>query len=135
MDSGYTGGSFDSFDPLPPRASVDVITSDDLVAVSLLSAYVSGRAAMKILERQASRFRALLAELGPDRNLVFVESTARTASPPRLDAIHQKATQQGVRVVEQNEPTGNSHPVQRGIPYPPGTRQNTRTDAGPCASR
>ena len=76
-NTGFTGGIFDSFDPSATRtASADMFTSDDVVAVSLLSVDVYGRAAVELLARQRPRFSALLQRVGPDRDLVDVESTS-----------------------------------------------------------
>src|ERR1035438_10441082 len=45
---GYTGGQFDAFDPSGTRsASANTYTADDLVAVTLLSVEVPGRAARR----------------------------------------------------------------------------------------
>lgn len=81
-NDGYTGGVFDSFDPSATRAATtNVFTGDDVVAVTLLSVQLSGRAAVELLERQWSRFSALLEDVGPDRDLVDVESTAPADFP------------------------------------------------------
>lgn len=48
---------------------MDAFTSDDLVAVTLLSVDVPGRAAQALLVDQAAEFAALLREVGPDRDL------------------------------------------------------------------
>lgn len=62
------------WDPSSTRAaSADTCTSDDLVAVSLLSVTVPAQAAHELLVRQRARFETLLAEVGPDRDLVGVE--------------------------------------------------------------
>lgn len=73
---GFTGGQFDTFDPSGTRAaSANVFTADDVVSVSLLSVDVYGRAAVELLDRQRARFSTLLADIGPDRDLVDVRST------------------------------------------------------------
>ncbi|GAA3632886.1 DUF6308 family protein [Microlunatus ginsengisoli] len=84
VNSGYTGGRFDDFDPSGTRdASVNVFTADDVVSVSLLSVDVDGRSAIELLDRQRPRFSALLAEVGPDLDLVEVESTEPDRFPAR----------------------------------------------------
>ena len=81
---GFTGGQFDEFDPSATRAaSANVFTADDVVAVSLLSVDVSGRATLELLDRQRARFTALLAAAGPDMDLVDVESTDPQRFPVR----------------------------------------------------
>lgn len=67
---GYTGGQFDTFDPSGTRSeSTNTYTADDLVAVTLLSVRVPGRAAMEMLVLQRRRFEVLLESIGPDRDL------------------------------------------------------------------
>jgi Family of unknown function (DUF6308) len=74
---GYTGGQFDSFDPSGTRsASANTFTADDLVAVSLLSVEVPGRAAMQMLGLQRRRFETLLESIGSDRDLANEASVA-----------------------------------------------------------
>jgi hypothetical protein len=80
---GFTGGAFDTFDPSGTRsASPNTFTADDLVAVSLLSVDVPGRAALEILDRQRRRYEVLLEDVGPDRDLVEVESVSSDRFPP-----------------------------------------------------
>ena len=67
---GYTGGQLDSFDPSGTRSAfANTFTADDLVAVSLLSVEVSGRAATALLVSQRRRFEVLLESIGPNREL------------------------------------------------------------------
>ncbi|WP_141401484.1 DUF6308 family protein [Ornithinimicrobium cerasi] len=73
--AGYTGGRFDTFDPSGTRsASANTITSDDLMALSLLSITVPARAALQVLVDQRRRFEALLEALGPDRDFAHEPS-------------------------------------------------------------
>lgn len=81
-EPAYTGAAFDSWDPSGTRAtSADVFTADDVVAVSLLSVRLTGRAAHELLVRRRKNFSALLAEVGPDRDLVDVEEEISTDWP------------------------------------------------------
>lgn len=89
---GFTGGQFDTFDPSKTRAlSADVFTAEDVIAVSLLSVHVTGRAALELLEHQSWRFSELLRAVGPDRDLVDVESTSPDRFPARAlnDALRE----------------------------------------------
>jgi hypothetical protein len=80
---GYTGGQFDAFDPSGTRsASANTYTADDLVAVTLLSVEVPGRAAMEMLVLQRRRFEVLLENMGPDRDLVNEASVAESDFGP-----------------------------------------------------
>ena len=82
--TGFSGGQFDSFDPSGTRAaSVDVFTAADLIAVSLLSVHVTGRAALELLDRQQAHFSTLLRQVSQDRNLVEVTSTDPDPFPAR----------------------------------------------------
>lgn len=68
---GYTGGRWDTFDPSGTRAEqANEITSDDLVALTLLSVDVSGDIAVQLLGPMRATLTRLLHELGPDRDLV-----------------------------------------------------------------
>jgi hypothetical protein len=81
---GFTGGAFDTFDPSGTRsASANTFTADDLVAVTLLSVDVPGRAGLEILDRQRRRYELLLEDIGPDRDLVEIESVSSDRFPPR----------------------------------------------------
>ncbi len=81
-NTGFTGAIFDGFDPSSTKAaSANVFTADDVIAVSLLSVEVYGRSAVELLDRQRARFSALLESVGPDRDLVEVESTAPADFP------------------------------------------------------
>lgn len=82
-NNGFTGSIFDTFDPSGTRErSADVFTSDDMVALSLLSISVPIRAAVELLSHQRERFSGLLGAVGPDRDLVDETSTARDAFAP-----------------------------------------------------
>jgi hypothetical protein len=60
----FTGGSFERFAGGGDRPeSADRFTSEDVVAVSLLSVRIPGQAALALLERRPAEFNALLAEL------------------------------------------------------------------------
>lgn len=63
----YTGGQFESFAGGGDRAeTVNTFTADDLVAVSLLSVAVPGRAALEILDRRSAALNDALAAVRPD---------------------------------------------------------------------
>ena len=80
---GYTGGQFDTFDPSGTRsASANTYTADDLVAVTLLSVEVPGRAAMEMLVLQRRRFEELLENIGPDRDMAKEASVAESDFRP-----------------------------------------------------
>lgn len=71
---GYTGAAFDTWDPSGSRAaSVDAFTADDVVAVSLLSVKVNGRAVLDLLDRRANEFNELLSAVPADLDLADVE--------------------------------------------------------------
>lgn len=73
-EHGFTGAAFDTWDPAGTRATcTDTFTADDVVAVSLLSVHLSGRAAHDLLVRRRGEFGALLAEVSPDRDLMDVD--------------------------------------------------------------
>jgi hypothetical protein len=70
----FTGAWFDTWDSTGTRdQDVDRFTADDLVAVSFLSVDVPPVAARMLLQTEAAKFAELLAELGPDRDLVEVK--------------------------------------------------------------
>jgi len=78
----YTGAAWDEWDPSGRRKQdVDEFTSDDCTAVTLLSVDLSGSAAHRLLVRDRDRFTALLAAVGPDRDLVAVEERVTEAWP------------------------------------------------------
>lgn len=67
----FLGARFDAWDSLGTRArDADRFTADDLVAASLLDVAVAAPAAVMLLDTRADAFCDLLAELGPDRDLV-----------------------------------------------------------------
>ncbi|UTT46989.1 DUF6308 family protein [Rhodococcus gordoniae] len=77
-----TGVQWDTWDSTGTRTrDVDVFTSDDLVAVTLLSVRVSGDGARILLGERREEFRALLAAVGPDRDLADEEDQMTPASP------------------------------------------------------
>ena len=79
---GYRGRYFDSFDLTGAQASsADQFTSDDLVAVSMLSVEISGGAAEKILIDRAHTLAGLLHAIGPDRDLVDLADISKSAFP------------------------------------------------------
>jgi hypothetical protein len=69
----HIGSLFDTWAGGGARADVaDTFTPDDLIAVSLLGVQVPGRTAILLLDRQAAKYAALLAAIGPDRDLADV---------------------------------------------------------------
>lgn len=66
-----TGALFDGWDSAGTRdRDSDRFTADDLVAITFLSVSVPGRTARDLLRDRADALSALLAEVGPDRDLV-----------------------------------------------------------------
>ncbi|QOW00163.1 DUF6308 family protein [Rhodococcus pyridinivorans] len=83
-DRGHTrtGVQWDTWDSTGTRlGDVDVFTADDLVAVTLLSVRASGRAARMLLVERREEFGALLAAVGPDRDLADEEDEMTPTSP------------------------------------------------------
>lgn len=81
-----SGASFDVWDSSGTREhDADVFTADDLVAVSLLAVEVPGLAARRLLVEQKERYDALLAAVGPDRDLGTVTSLADDGPEWALD--------------------------------------------------
>ncbi|MDM8084883.1 DUF6308 family protein [Cellulomonas cellasea] len=75
--SGYTGSRFERLGGGGDRPAVaHEFTPEDLVAVTLLSVEVPGRAALEILERRRSRLLELLRQIPTDLDLVDVEPDA-----------------------------------------------------------
>jgi hypothetical protein len=69
----HIGCRFDTWAGGGARPEVaDIITADDVIAVSLLGVAVPGRTAILLLDQQAEQYSALLAEIGPDRDLAEV---------------------------------------------------------------
>lgn len=67
----YTGARFERLCHGGERAEIaDVITAEDLVAVTLLSVRVPGSAALQILERRPEAFSRLLTQVPRDVDLV-----------------------------------------------------------------
>lgn len=68
--STYTGAVFDVWDSTGSRtADADRFTADDLVAVTFLSVDTPGPAAIQVLRDSADEINAMLAAIGPDRDL------------------------------------------------------------------
>jgi len=68
--SPFTGALFDVWDSTGTRAGdADRFTADDLVAVTFLSVDTPGPAAIHVLRDRTDEFNALLAEIGPDRDM------------------------------------------------------------------
>lgn len=68
--STLTGAAFDLWDNTKTRAAdADRFTADDLVAVTLLSVDTPGAAAIHVLQDGADEIDAMLAAVGPDRDL------------------------------------------------------------------
>ncbi|WP_147525118.1 DUF6308 family protein [Cellulomonas timonensis] len=75
--AGYTGSRFERLGGGGDRPAVAYqFTPEDLVAVTLLSVEVPGRAALEILERRRSRLHELLRQIPTDLDLVDVEPDA-----------------------------------------------------------
>ena len=70
----YTGAAWDDWDPSGRRLQdIDEFTADDCMAVTLLSVNIPGAAAHSLLVQDRARYTALLADVGPDRDLVEVD--------------------------------------------------------------
>lgn len=66
----YTGGEFERFAGGGDRPEIaDRFTADDIVAVSLLSVRIPGRAALRLLVGQACELNALLSEIPVELDL------------------------------------------------------------------
>lgn len=79
---GYTGGSWDTFDPAGTRGmSADTFTSDDLAACALLSTSIKGKATRELLDPK-NGFGSLLHSIGPDRDFITLESTTGSEFAP-----------------------------------------------------
>lgn len=79
----YTGAAWDSWDPSGRREQdIDQFTADDCMAVTLLSVNIPGQAAHTLLVKDRARYSALLAEVGPDRDLVEVAEPITDDWPP-----------------------------------------------------
>lgn len=94
FDSGeFTGGSFERFAGGGDRPEVaNRFTSDDIVAVSMLSVRIPGRAALRINETQQDELTRLLSEIPTNVELA--------ASPESLVASGSHADQLWHRLVE-----------------------------------
>lgn len=88
--TGYlrTGALWDSWDPSGNRdRDADVFTAEDIVAVTLLAVQVPAQAALLLLGESNVSLNALLADVGPDRNLVDEADPLTPESPVwRLEA-------------------------------------------------
>lgn len=70
VNTGYTGGQWDVFDPSGERESTpNFFTSDDLLSCALLSAEIGGRAAYDLLVGRADHFAERLAAVQEDVDL------------------------------------------------------------------
>ena len=70
----YTGAAWDEWDPSGRRElDADMFTADDCMAVTLLSVNIPGSAVHRLLVTDRTRYASLLAEVGPDRDLVEVD--------------------------------------------------------------
>lgn len=68
--NAYAGASFDSWDSLGTRdTDANRFTADDFVAITMLSVDAGPKAAREVLRDRRTEFDALLAEIGPDRDL------------------------------------------------------------------
>ncbi|MFD1814467.1 DUF6308 family protein [Rhodococcus gannanensis] len=90
VKTGYlrTGALWDTFDPSGRRdIDRDVVTADDLVAVTLLSVKIPAQGALILLGDKSAELTSLLREVGEDRDLA-VESDPITDESPmvRLEA-------------------------------------------------
>lgn len=66
----FTGGRFEAFAGGGDRPeAVNVIDADDIVAVSLLSVRIPGRAALQLLEERRDQISGFLSEIPPDVDL------------------------------------------------------------------
>jgi len=69
----YTGAAWDDWDPSGRRQQdIDEFTADDCMAVTLLSVNIPRQAAYRLLVKDRARYSALLADVGPDRDLAEV---------------------------------------------------------------
>jgi hypothetical protein len=79
--SGYTGSRFERLGGGGDRPAVaQEFTSEDLVAVTLLSVEVPGRAVLEILEHRRSKLHELLRQIPTDLDLVEVDPASITTS-------------------------------------------------------
>jgi hypothetical protein len=85
-DAGsYTGAAWDDWDPSGRRElDLDEFTAEDCMAVTLLSVNIPGRAAHSLLVKDRARYHALLAAVGPDRDLVEVSGPITDDWPATL---------------------------------------------------
>ena len=100
--SGYTGSRFERLGGGGDRPAIaNEITTEDLVAVTLLSVEVPGRAALELLEHRRSKLHGLLRQIPTDLDLVDVEPGTITKSwaPWRLDAELRSITGLGPTTV------------------------------------
>jgi hypothetical protein len=89
----YAGAYFDSW----ARGQEDPnrFTADDLIAVSFLSVVVPPLAARELLDRRATEFNNLLADVGPDRDLAY-ESDPVTEGQAASQLYHAVKALHGV---------------------------------------
>ncbi|MGW4481038.1 DUF6308 family protein [Rhodococcus triatomae] len=90
VKTGYlrTGALWDTFDPSGRReADRDVVTADDLVAVTLLSVKIPAQGALILLGDKRAELSSLLREVGEDRDLAGESDPLTEESPvSRLEA-------------------------------------------------
>ncbi|EME16637.1 hypothetical protein G419_20140 [Rhodococcus triatomae BKS 15-14] len=90
VKTGYlrTGALWDTFDPSGRReADRDVVTADDLVAVTLLSVKIPAQGALILLGDRRAELSSLLREVGEDRDLAGESDPLTEESPvSRLEA-------------------------------------------------
>ncbi|MEJ5943678.1 DUF6308 family protein [Pseudokineococcus basanitobsidens] len=109
-EHGFTGSAFDTWDPSGTRAtSADVFTADDVVAVSLLSVDLSGRAAHELLVRRRDEFAQMLRAVGPDRDLVDEGEPIAKESPlsqlfHALDALDGVGPTRATKLIARKRP-------------------------------
>lgn len=65
----FTGGRFDTWGSEHRASAAERFTSDDVVAVSLLSVYIPGGAALELIEDRGGVIASFLREIGHDRPL------------------------------------------------------------------
>lgn len=84
--AAYTGAAFDAWNSTGTRAAdADRFTADDLVAVTLLSVNTPSSVAIRLLRDDADEINALLAAIGPDRDLADKPPITQDWPPRRLN--------------------------------------------------
>ncbi len=86
-NQGFTGGCWDTFDPSETRAaSANRFTADDIVACTLLSAPIPGRAAVELLEDPERKFSKMLEAIREDREFVELKCAEKGSE---FDPVHR----------------------------------------------